>query len=301
MGLVLALLAALAAGGLYIVQREFSLAVKISLALIPLGLALFALLDPERLRRMLTGRQARYGSNALIVTLAFLGLLIVVNYLVHENNKRWDLTEDKNNTLAQETLDTLAKLSNPVHVQAFFTAQASTDTAEQLLSRYEEFGNGKFTYEFINPDTDPVAAEKANITRDGSLVAVMGERQEPVSYVTEEDLTNSLVRLMSSGQKNVYFLTGHGERSPDGTDDAAYSQLEARLTDKNYTIQTLNLLTQGAIPADADLLIVAGPVQPLLEGEVQAIASYLNTGGKLILLWEPTSPDELWQFPRPDG
>ena len=142
-GLIIALLAALAAGGLYVVQREFTLAVKISLALVPIGLALSALLDPERARQLLTGRQARYGSNALIVSLAFLGLLVVINYLVYDNNKRWDLTEDQQNSLARETLDTLALLPAEVHVQAFFTATYPADSAERLLANYAENSSGK--------------------------------------------------------------------------------------------------------------------------------------------------------------
>lgn len=52
LGLVLALLAALAAGGLYIVQREFSIPVRVSLGLIAVGLALYALLDPEQVRQV---------------------------------------------------------------------------------------------------------------------------------------------------------------------------------------------------------------------------------------------------------
>jgi ABC-type uncharacterized transport system involved in gliding motility auxiliary subunit len=50
----------------------------------------------------------------------------------------------------------------------------------------------------------------------------------------------------------------------------------------------LNLLTQGSVPADASLVIVAGPVKPLLEGEVTALSNYLDQGGRVILLWEPT-------------
>ena len=65
-GLYLSLLAALVSAGLYVVQRKMTLPLEISLGLIVIGLALFALMDPDRVRRLLTGRQARYGSNALV-------------------------------------------------------------------------------------------------------------------------------------------------------------------------------------------------------------------------------------------
>jgi hypothetical protein len=81
LGLYLSLVAALAAGVLYILQRQWNLPVQICLGLIVIGLAGFALLDPERVRVAFSGRQARYGSNALVLSVAFLGIIGVTNYL----------------------------------------------------------------------------------------------------------------------------------------------------------------------------------------------------------------------------
>jgi hypothetical protein len=58
-GLYLAILAILFSIGWYVVQRQFDLVLQISLGLIVIGLAGFALLDPENVRQLLTGRQAR--------------------------------------------------------------------------------------------------------------------------------------------------------------------------------------------------------------------------------------------------
>src|SRR5690242_19081504 len=40
----------------------------VSGGLIVLGLSVYAILEPDRVRRFMTGRQARYGSNALVMT-----------------------------------------------------------------------------------------------------------------------------------------------------------------------------------------------------------------------------------------
>src|SRR4030043_328365 len=120
-GLYLALLAAVVAAVLYIIQREWNLYLQISLAIILLGLGIFALLDPQRVRTALSGRQAKYGSNALVLTIACVGILVVINYLVFQNSKRWDLTEDQKFTLAPETLETLKSLPETVQAKAFFT------------------------------------------------------------------------------------------------------------------------------------------------------------------------------------
>ena len=57
----------------------------ISALLIILGLAAYATMEPDRVRRFFTGRQGRYGSNAVVMTIAFLGILIVSNVLAFQN------------------------------------------------------------------------------------------------------------------------------------------------------------------------------------------------------------------------
>jgi putative copper export protein len=90
-GIYIAVLAALVSAGLYIIQREWNLALQISLAFIPIGLAIFGILDPDRVRRALTGRQARYGSNALVLVIAFVTIVVVIRnlHLRRKHCKRW--------------------------------------------------------------------------------------------------------------------------------------------------------------------------------------------------------------------
>ncbi len=50
LGLYLSLLAALVSAGYYIILRQWNLPLQISLALVVLGLAIFAAFDPDRVR-----------------------------------------------------------------------------------------------------------------------------------------------------------------------------------------------------------------------------------------------------------
>jgi ABC-type uncharacterized transport system involved in gliding motility auxiliary subunit len=298
-GLYLALLAVLASIGLYVVYRQLNLALQISLGLILVGLALFALLDPERVRRALTGRQARYGSNALVLTLAFTGIIVVTNYLIFNNSKRWDLTQEKRYTLAPETIETLSKLSAPVNAKAFFTSQTSSDQARDLLEQYKFNSDGKFDYEFIDPNENPVEAEQAKITRDGTIVLTLDAQQEPVTAASEQELTSALVRLMNPEKKAVYFLTGHGERNPDDSGDQAYSILKRTLESKNYVVATLNLLSESQVPADAKVIVVAGPDKPVTQSEVEKLKGFVDGGGAMIVMEEPLPLVEFGDSPDP--
>jgi ABC-type uncharacterized transport system involved in gliding motility auxiliary subunit len=285
--LYLVLIAALAAAGIYLVMREWNLAVQISLGLVLVGLALFAILDPERVRRGLGGRQARYGSNAVVMTVAFVGILVVVNYLVFKTPKRWDLTENQQFTLAPETVEALGKLPQPVKALAFYTARMPKDDAEGLLNQFKFKGQGNFDYEFINPEEDPLAAQNYKVTRDGTVVLVMGDLQEQVTFASERDITGGLLRLISPGTRAVYFLTGHGEFDPMQAGDNSYSLAKSSLEAKNYTVNVLNLLTDKTIPEDAEVIVIAGPLEPLTEEEVQALGAYLENGGALVVMEEP--------------
>ena len=286
-GLWLALAAAVASITLYILQREWNLPLQVSLGLIVIGLALFAVLDPENVRQALSGRKARYGSNAVILAIAFIGILVVVNYFAYTNDKRWDLTEDKENTLAQETLDVLQQLPEPVVANAFFSPSISTETADSLLDQYAHQSYGKFSYKFIDPVSDPVAANDANITRDGTIVLEMGEVRQSIETVTEEEITSGLVRLMNPGNNIIYFLTGHGEFNLEGGGDDTLTQLKSELDNKNYSVQSLNLLSTNLIPDDADLIVIAGPLVSLADNEITLLGEYQKNGGSLVVMEEP--------------
>lgn len=298
-GLYLALLAALASLGLYVVQRQMSLALQISLGLIVVGLALYALLDPDKVRQLLTGRQARYGSNALVLTLAFIGIVVVLNYLVYQNPKSWDLTEDKQYTLAPETLNTLNSLPDQVTARAFFSQRSPTDTAQELLEQFKLNSAGKFDYEFIDPEENPLAAEQANITQDGTIVLSMGASQQPVRFASEQELTSGLVRLMNPAAETVYFLTGHGEYNPEDVGDQSYALVKRTLESKNYTIKVLNLLVENKIPDDAAVIVIGGPRQPLAQAEVDLLKGYLQAGGALVSMHEPLPVTNFGDAPDP--
>jgi ABC-type uncharacterized transport system involved in gliding motility auxiliary subunit len=287
-GLLLAAIAAIVSFGLYIVFRVFDLRMQISLAFIIVGLAISILLDPQKALERLTGRQARYGTNTFLMTVAVVGILVVINYLGFNHSKQWDLTEDKSNTLAAETIATLASLKSDVKVEAYYSSSLSSDSANKLLRNYQENSQGKLSYEFIDPVKDPIRAQQANVTRDGTIVVKMDDRQEQISYISEQELTGALVRLSNPGERTIYFLTGHGEYTIDTSSDKNYSLAVSLLKAKNYTVNSLDLITNPEIPADALAILVAGPQKPLTEQEIAQIKAYQEKGGSLIYLAEPS-------------
>ncbi|HLO18018.1 MAG TPA: GldG family protein, partial [Anaerolineales bacterium] len=252
-----------------------------------LGLAAYAIMEPDRVRRFFTGRQARYGSNTLVMVLAFLGILIVGNVLAYENPiPVADLTEDKSNTLSPELLNVVKNLPQKVTATGFFS-QSSTDTADKLLSKIKSNSNGKFDYHFENPDQNPLAAKEAGITGDGKILFQMGDRKEIAAFADEKEILQTLDRLLNPNPRAVYFLIGHGEAGVEQSGETSLSTAKQTLESKNYTVKSLNLIADGKIPEDALAIIIAGPKKPVSDREVSILKDYVNKGGSLVIMEDP--------------
>lgn len=303
-GLYIAILSGLISLGLYFVNQTVDTNLQISLGFVVIGLAAFMILDPERIRTLFSGRQARYGSNAFVLVLATFGILVVVNYLVYQNPKRWDLTEDNLNSLNPETIEIMQSLEEPVHAVAFFMgtgSQTSFEQARDILRTFQLYGDGIFDYEFIDPLEDVIAARDANITRDQTIILQMGDRQEQVSSATEQEIARGLYSLLSSSEEemNVYFLTGHGERNLDEQTENSYTFVRFALEAKNYIVDSLDLISLRVIPEDTDLIVIAGPQIPLTEAEVLVLKAYLDDGGAMIVMEEPILASSFGDSPDP--
>lgn len=297
-GLIIAALGCLATGVFALLQGTVALNIytppspgfitqwlAISAGVLVLGLAIFAILDPDRVRRFLTGRQARYGSNALIMALAFLGILIVVNVWVYQNPWSKDFTENQQYTLAPETIRTLAALPAKVQAIAFFSPNTPRDSAQQLLNNLKTNSKGKFDFRFVDPNSDPLLAKQYGITGDGKIVLVMDKATATAAFADETNVDEAMLRLINPQAHVIYFLTGHGE--PDITNNAentGLSRVSQTLQSKNYVVKTLNLAATHKIPDDAKALIEAGPTVPMLGDEVTLIKAYLDKGGSFIVL-----------------
>ncbi len=301
-GLIVAGLGCLATGLLAIVQGTVALKlltlakptqvlewIAISAAVMLLGLAAYAILNPDGVRRFFTGRQARYGSNALIMSLAFLLIIGLGNWLVYQNPWSHDFTEDKQHTLAAETVRTLATLPDKVTAIAFYSSQTPTDTAKQLLNDLKSNSKGKFDFRFVDPNADPLLARQYGVTGDGKIVLTMGKASETASYASESEITQAMIRLISPEARTVYFLTGHGEPDINSSDaNSSLSRAKDTLGSKNYTVKSLNLAATNKIPDDAKAIVELGPTSPMLDQEVSLIKAYQAKGGALIVAVDPT-------------
>ncbi|MEM1252265.1 MAG: Gldg family protein [Cyanobacteria bacterium P01_H01_bin.21] len=240
-------------------------------------------------RRFWQSRSTQAGTNALLATFSILLILSIVNFVAVQYAPRIDLTEGGLFTLSPESQSVVSALEQPVRVVIFDASLNPND--QQLLESYRKV-NENLTYEHINPFQDPNAAREFNVSGEGREVHIdTGENTVFVQTLgaqglSEQDLTNKLAQLSRDRNSVVYFLEGHEEFTIDGS-TSGYAQAAGALLADNFTVETLNLAQTAAVPDDANAVIIAGPKQAFFEPEVEALETYLNQGGSVLLMVDP--------------
>jgi ABC-type uncharacterized transport system involved in gliding motility auxiliary subunit len=246
-------------------------------------------------------RNARYGALASLGVVVVLGILIAVNYLSNRRNTRWDLTANRQYTLSEQSVKLLQGLTAPVKFLVF-DQEANFDRFRPRLEGYT-YNSNQVQVEYIDADRRPVETRQYNVDTYGTIVIEYMGRTERVTSDSEQDLTNALIKLLNPQERKVYFLSGHGEKDPGNSERVGYSAISDALKRDNYQFDKLVLAQTNEIPADATMLVVAGPTTDLLEQEVPIIEEYLSKrSGKLLVMLDP--PDDFKQpsmMPRLTG
>lgn len=269
----------------FLILGRLDRAVVVLLAL-GAGLLVYALLEqPERTAQTLSSRGVRYGSNTVVMSLAFIGILALINVLSNRYDQRLDLTQNHLYTLSPLSIQVVHELKQPVQVYAFYKqGQTGQAELEDLLKLYASQSNGKITYQFDDPDLKPGLARQYNIQTAPSVVLVSGNKQQILTGFDEGAITSGLLKLTRDKPQVAYYLTGHGELDFASTAANGASTVKDALQADNYAVKSLNLAASGKVPADAAVLIVAAPTSPLLPQEVTALEQYLDNGGKALFL-----------------
>lgn len=242
-------------------------------------------------------RSTQAGTNAALAVVAMLVILGLVNFLGVRYSSRIDLTENQIFTLAPATQQLTADLDQPVKVVIFDVAQNPQDV--QLLTSYARL-NPQFTYEYVDPYANPQQAQAFGVTAPGMVFLEVGDDRRFLQSVgtpdpqglgtserlSERRLTNALDQVVNDRTLTVYFVQGHEEYAIDGS-ETGYLIAATSLEDKSYTVKPLNLAESQTVPADANVVVVAGPAQDFFEAEVAALETYLDQGGGVLLLLDP--------------
>ncbi|RKU31363.1 hypothetical protein C6497_02395 [Candidatus Poribacteria bacterium] len=241
------------------------------------------------LKNLFTSRQFRYGLNVAVSLIGIIGIALFINIIVSQNiDKSIDITKFRHYSISAQSKQILKNLDQEINVIAFFKdTNPERSLVQEQLEAYQRESK-LINVVFNNPELQIASTEKYDIRIDGTTVFDSGDRFEKVTIVNEQAFTTAILKLIQDLTQKVYFLTGHGEHGIDGSSNFRYSQVKTELEKVNYSVHQLSLLKETRVPDDCDVLVIAGPKNPINTQELRMIDRYLKNNGKLLLLLDPS-------------
>lgn len=202
-----------------------------------------------------------------------------------------DVTENKIYTLSDASKKAVSGIDQDVLIYAYGFEEKSS--LIDLLKQYHK-ANEKISYEILTSESNYDLVQEYGlqegyyevIIKSGDAKKIIDASSEFTTYdyttyqsvdTTEQTLTNSILAITEESKPKIYFVDGHGEYKLNSD----LGVLAAYLKNEAYETATLNLVSEGEIPDDCDILAIMSPSTDLVESEAQAIKNYINKGGKI--------------------
>lgn len=256
------------------------------LAVTALGLGLAV----SALNRERPGRTSRSLLQRGIVLGLVLGLGAGGTALAADVDAKVDLTPDGRNSVTDATRKVLRAVRAPIRLTGFAQPFSKEEAEFRALVKQYRAAGADITARQFDPDVQPASARAAGVTLYGEVLVEIADRREVIDGPTEGALTSAIHRLGTTTSRRVCFTVGHGERSI--TDESRFglsnvaAQLQSRLF---YETKEVALALPGAAEelGHCTLVIVAGPLVPLLPAELALLEDY-GRHGRLVVLADGT-------------
>ncbi len=262
--------------------------VWMQLVLAGTGIAIFFGTNLGKLGEQFTGRGTFYAGISAVMTLVLFALLVGLNYIAVKKPKQWDLSKDKVYSLSDQTVGLLKGLKEEVKIQAFYGA--ADPEMRELDDRLRQYRaeTDKLKVEFVDPFKHPTQVKELNISQSGPRVIVRsGSKESRAKDVSEEAITNALIEVTRGSTKKVFFTKGHGEHAVADNTERGLKLFVDALKSEGYQPDEIVLAEHKTMPAEAQALVIAGPVASLSEGEVKLVKEWVEKGGKLVAMIDP--------------
>ncbi len=230
----------------------------------------------------LKARQTRYAAYATTYILVVITAVVVANVLADRYNKSYDATSNKRYSLSDQTAKIVKGLKQGATI-TYFNQSTRFSDGKDLLDEYANL-SPKLKVQYVDPDKDPQAARDAGIRNFGTAVVRVGEKKEEAKSMTEEGITGAFIRDLKRSTRTVCFVSGGGEHQIDDSERGGLSHFKDLLTKESYETRTISLLQKAEVPNDCTTLVVAGPTRNYEQPEVDAIKSYVENGGRALLM-----------------
>ncbi len=139
----------------------------------------------------------------------------------------------------------------------------------------------------MDPDKKPQIAKADGVRTYGTIFVRGHGKREEAKSLSEEEITGALIRALKSGQRTACAVTGSGEHSLDDTERTGYSSIKELLEKNNYKTRSISLLEKAGSAEGLHRPDGGRPALRLRRAGVNAIKSYVEAGGRALLMLDP--------------
>ena len=264
--------------------------------------------DKKKLIGTISKKHIKNGSYTMVMSVIFIAVVIVINMIVSTIPSKYseiDISSQKLYSIGDETKKMLKDLEKDVTIYQIAQSGSEDENIANLLKKYEDESK-HIKVEQKDPVVNPkfVSQYTSDDLSANSLIVVCGDRNKVIDYNNmyetsmdyqtyssqttgfdgEGQITSAIGYVTSENLPVLYTVEGHGEKDMD-------SSVKEDIEKANMDIKSLNLLTEGTVPDDADCLFIDSPSTDFSSDEKDAIIEYLENGGKAMIFSDYTTED----------
>ena len=264
--------------------------------------------DKKKLIGTISKKHIKNGSYTMVMSVIFIAVVIVINMIVSTIPSKYseiDISSQKLYSIGDETKKMLKDLEKDVTIYQIAQSGSEDENISSLLKKYEDESK-HIKVEQKDPVVNPkfVSQYTSDDLSANSVIVVCGDRNKVIDYNNiyetsidyqtyssqttgfdgEGQITSAIGYVTSENLPVLYTVEGHGEKDMD-------SSIKEDIEKANMDIKSLNLLTEGSVPDDADCLFIDSPSTDFSSDEKDAIIEYLENGGKAIIFSDYTTED----------
>ena len=264
--------------------------------------------DKKKLIGTISKKHIKNGSYTMVMSVIFIAVVIVINMIVSTIPSKYseiDISSQKLYSIGDETKKMLKDLEKDVTIYQIAQSGSEDENIVNLLKKYEDESK-HIKVEQKDPVVNPkfVSQYTSDDLSANSLIVVCGDRNKVIDYNNmyetsmdyqtyssqttgfdgEGQITSAIGYVTSENLPVLYTVEGHGEKDMD-------SSVKEDIEKANMDIKSLNLLTEGSVPDDADCLFIDSPSTDFSSDEKDAIIEYLENGGKAMIFSDYTTED----------
>lgn len=238
------------------------------------------------------------GLTTILLIAIILGIYVGINILLDNVVlPEIDTTKNKVYSLSEETKTKVRALEKELTITLI--NYTNTDTVTGLVEKYTALNN-KVKLEKIDElsSRKDIMEEYSLDTTSQLVIIASGENKTTLSEydlytydystyetidTTEEALTNAIIEVTTEDKPKIYFMSNHIIYDIN----TYYNTVIQSMKDDANEVDTLDILTAGAVPEDCDTLVLTTLKEDITPFERDKINEYINRGGEILLLCGP--------------